>query len=213
MTRGAFVTLEGGEGVGKSTNMALVTEVLRSQGFDVVATREPGGTELGERIRQLLLHGEHGPIGALTETLLMLAARSEHLDRVIRPALAAGRWVVCDRFTDATWAYQGGGRGVERQLLEQLTTAVQGDTVPDLTLLLDAPLDVGAARMIGRNPDNFERESRAFFERVRQAYLERAAREPNRVVIVDASQPLEAVQSEIRSRLTAFVQTFRGDRP
>ncbi len=210
MTRGAFVTLEGGEGVGKSTNVTFAADVLREHGLDVVVTREPGGTPLGEEIRRLLLDADDGGVTPETETLLMFAARSEHLARVIRPALAAGRWVVCDRFVDASWAYQGGGRGVAPQLLEQLTAAVQGDTVPDLTLLLDAPVEVGAARISARKPDRFEREDRAFFTRVREAYLARAAREPARFAVVDAARPLEAVQTDIRARLDAFVGAFRG---
>src|SRR5690606_19026755 len=163
-----------------------------------------------EEIRRLLLDADDGGVTPETETLLMFAARSEHLARVIRPALAAGRWVVCDRFVDASWAYQGGGRGVAPQLLEQLTAAVQGDTVPDLTLLLDAPVEVGAARISARKPDRFEREDRAFFTRVREAYLARAAREPARFAVVDAARPLEAVQTDIRARLDAFVGAFRG---
>lgn len=212
MRRGAFVTLEGGEGVGKSTNAAFVAGILRERGLAVVTTREPGGTELGEQIRAWVLHGEHGALSAEVETLLMFAARSAHLDHVIRPALAAGSWVVCDRFTDATWAYQGGGRGADRRLLEQLTATVQRDTAPDLTLLLDAPLEVAAERQAGRAPDHFERESQAFFARVRETYLERAAREPARFALIDAAQPIAAVQAQIRARLESFAQSFEGPR-
>jgi dTMP kinase len=201
MMRGAFITLEGIEGVGKSTNMAFVATTLRARGLDVVTTREPGGTPFGEQIRTWILDGDHGQLSAEVETLLMFAARAQHLEHVIRPALAAGRWVVCDRFTDATFAYQGGGRNANWDLLRALRSEIQRGIEPDLTLLLDAPLDVGRARIASRAPDHFEREQRPFFERVRAAYLRLASEEPTRVQIVDAAQPLPEVQRQIAAAL------------
>ncbi len=207
--RGAFVTLEGGEGVGKSTNLAFVAEVLRAAGRDVLTTREPGGTPLGERIRNWILEGDHGRLSAEVEALLMFAARAHHLEHVIRPALAAGRWVVCDRFTDATFAYQGGGRGASPGLLRSLHAEVQQGIEPDLTLLLDAPLEVGSGRIAARVPDHFEREQRPFFERVRNAYLKLAAENPVRIRIVDAARPLSAVQTDIAAELDALITRFQ----
>jgi dTMP kinase len=206
---GAFITLEGGEGVGKSTNLAFVAAVLRAAGHEVVTTREPGGTPLGERVRSWVLEGDHGSLSAEVETLLMFAARAQHLDKVVRPALAAGRWVVCDRFTDATFAYQGGGRGASTSLLRSLRAEVQHGLEPDLTLLLDAPLEVGAARIAARTLDHFEREARDFFERVRAAYLDLAAAAPQRIKVIDAAQPLESVQS----RISAALEVLIGSRP
>jgi dTMP kinase len=210
MTRGAFITLEGGEGVGKSTNLEFVATSLRGLGLDVITTREPGGTPLGERVRSWILEGDHGRLSAEVEALLMFAARAHHLDRVIRPALTVGRWVVCDRFTDATFAYQGGGRGANRALLNSLRAEIHAGLEPDLTLLLDAPLDVGATRMAARTLDHFEREQRPFFERVRTAYLELAAQEPDRIKVVDAARPLAAVQQQIAAQLQALVPRMRS---
>lgn len=206
--RGAFVTLEGGEGVGKSTNLAFIATYLESRGVTVLTTREPGGTPLGETIRHWILHGDHGALSAEVETLLMFAARAQHLDAVIRPAIAAGKWVVCDRFTDATFAYQGGGRGADRRLLDALETAVQRGLEPDLTLLLDAPPDVGRLRITARAPDHFERERGPFFERVRSAYLDRAQREPRRIKIIDAAAALERVQSDMLRELDTLLEAF-----
>lgn len=203
---GAFISLEGIEGVGKSTNLAFTAEIVRRAGFDVVTTREPGGTRLGEQIRDWILHGDHGQLSAEVEALLMFAARSRHLDEVIRPALAAGRWVICDRFSDATFAYQGGGRGASRALLEALKTEIQKGLEPDLTLLLDAPLDVGTSRIGDRSPDHFERERRPFFERVRAAYRSLAAEHPHRIAVIDAALPLAEVQKQIEARVQALVQ-------
>ena len=174
---GAFVTLEGTEGVGKSTSLAYLEQTLLTAGQRVVVTREPGGTPLGEQIRHWVLEDDHANLSAEIETLLMFAARAQHLDEVIRPALAAGAWVLCDRFTDATIAYQGGGRGAAAGLLESLKGAIQGDLEPDLTFLFDAPVEVGLARIADREPDNFERENHAFFDRVR-----RRLREPGRTL-------------------------------
>jgi dTMP kinase len=206
--RGAFITLEGGEGVGKSTNVAFVADYLRTRGMDVVTTREPGGTPLGETIRSWILDGEHGELSAEVEALLMFAARARHLDVAIRPALAAGKWVVCDRFTDATFAYQGSGRGAELQLLEALEAGVQRGLQPDLTLLLDAPLDVGRRRIVARKPDHFEREQQPFFERVRRGYLDRAERHAARIRIVDAERALDGVQRAIAAELDALMRRF-----
>lgn len=203
--RGAFITLEGTEGVGKSTNLAFVASTLQARGRDVVTTREPGGTELGERVRGWILDGDHGALSPEVEALLMFAARAHHLERVIRPALDAGRWVVCDRFTDATFAYQGGGRGGDVRLLETLESAVQRGLVPDLTLLLDAPLEIGRQRIASRKPDHFEREAQPFFVRVRDAYLQLAARHPDRIKVIDAAQPVAAVQAQIAAHLGALL--------
>jgi dTMP kinase len=206
--RGAFITLEGGEGVGKSTNLAFVAEYLSARGVDVLTTREPGGTPLGEKIRSWILEGEHGPLSAEVEALLMFAARARHLETVIRPALTEGQWVVCDRFTDATFAYQGSGRGAEPRLLESREAGVQREIDPDLTLLLDAPLDIGRRRIAARRLDHFEREDQPFFERVRQGYLERAARYPARIKIVDAAPALDGVQRAIAAELDVLLSRF-----
>jgi dTMP kinase len=208
--RGAFITLEGGEGVGKSTNLAFIADTLRSAGHDVVTTREPGGTPLGECVRAWILEGDHGRLSAEVEALLMFAARAQHIEQVIRPALAAGRWVVCDRFTDATFAYQGGGRGASLSLLHGLRAEVQQGLEPDLTLLLDAPLEVGSDRIAARVPDHFEREQRPFFERVRNTYLQLAAENPARIKIIDAAQPLAAVQRQIAAELDSLAARFRA---
>lgn len=205
MKRGAFISLEGVEGVGKSTNVAFTAELVRQAGYDVVATREPGGTPLGERVREWILTGDHGALSPEVEALLMFAARARHLDTVIRPALAAGRWVVCDRFTDASIAYQGGGRGASRTLLDALKVEIQKGLDPDLTLLLDAPLDVGASRIGDRTPDHFEREQRPFFERVRAAYLALAAQYPERIKVIDAAMPLPQVQRQIEAEIAALL--------
>jgi dTMP kinase len=178
---------------------------VRQAGYDVVATREPGGTPLGERVREWILTGDHGALSPEVEALLMFAARARHLDTVIRPALAAGRWVVCDRFTDASIAYQGGGRGASRTLLDALKVEIQKGLDPDLTLLLDAPLDVGASRIGDRTPDHFEREQRPFFERVRAAYLALAAQYPERIKVIDAAMPLPQVQRQIEAEIAALL--------
>ena len=213
MTLGAFISLEGVEGVGKSTNVAFTAEAVRRAGHDVVTTREPGGTALGERVREWILNGDHGKLSAEIETLLMFAARARHLDEVIRPALAAGRWVVCDRFTDATITYQGGGRGASRTLLDALKTEIQKGLEPDLTLLLDAPLEVGASRIGDRKPDHFEREQRPFFERVRAAYLALAAQYPQRIKMIDAAVPLAQVQAQIEAHVAALVRSKASNEP
>lgn len=207
MAHGFFITVEGGEGAGKSTMLAFMRDWLAKAGHDVVVTREPGGTALGERVRDILLHARELHMTAETEALLMFAARAEHLERVIRPALDAGKTVLCDRFTDATYAYQGGGRGLPAERIAQLEAWVQGALRPNLTLLLDVPVDVGLKRANQRSePDRFEREQQEFFERVRAAYLERARREPQRLRVIDASRTPAEVQQQIADVLGAFTR-------
>ncbi|MGD8832811.1 MAG: dTMP kinase, partial [Pseudomonadales bacterium] len=169
---GRFITLEGGEGVGKSTNLEVVVKRVEAAGHPVLTTREPGGTPLAEEIRDLFLEVRAEPVAGITELLLIFAARAQHLETVIRPALAAGTWVVCDRFTDATYAYQGGGRGLSTSKIEALETLVQGTLQPDLTLYLDVPVNVGQARIANRAHDRMEREAVAFYEAVRAVYLD-----------------------------------------
>lgn len=202
--RGLFITLEGGEGAGKSTQLEAVKNWLQEQGHAVVVTREPGGTELGEQIRQILLHHTDG-MTVETEALLMFAARAEHLAQVIEPALASGKIVVCDRFTDATYAYQGGGRGLAPARIAELEQWVQGSLRPDLTIVFDIAVDAGLRRAAKRGtPDRFEREQRAFQERVRQAYLARAEREPKRIRVVDASLG----KAEVTKAVIAILRDF-----
>jgi dTMP kinase len=198
VAQGLFITVEGGEGAGKSTMLEFIARHLAGRGHRVRVTREPGGTELGERVRELLLHRHELAISPEAETLLMFAARSEHLTRVIRPALAHGETVLCDRFTDATYAYQGGGRGVAEARIAALEDWVQGQLRPHLTLLLDVPVAVGLERAGARSaPDRFEREQQAFFERVRAAYLARAVREPHRIRVIDTAAAVESVQQQL----------------
>lgn len=200
--RGRFVTIEGIEGVGKSTQAGLIARYLRDAGLPVVETREPGGTEVGEGIREILLRPGPTPMDAETELLLMFAARAEHIARVVAPALAGGAWVVCDRFTDASYAYQGGGRGIPPARIAVLEDFVQGKLMPDLTILLDAPLDVALARTRGRGrADRFELEGPGFFEAVRAAYLERARCDPRRIRVIDASLTMDEVAAAIRNEL------------
>lgn len=206
--RGALITVEGGEGVGKSSSLATIQAFLESRGLQVHVTREPGGTSLGEAVRSWILEGEHGALSAKVETLLMFAARAEHIDKVIRPAIDRGTWVVCDRFTDATFAYQGGGRGADSAFLESLASVVQDGLEPDLTILLDAPVEIGLGRIAERPHDHFERETTAFFERVRRAYLELADGHPNRIRTVDASASPSRVKQAIEHELDAFCSRF-----
>ena len=203
---GRFITLEGIDGAGKSTHLAFLAQRVEADGHVVVATREPGGTAFGEKLRALLLHE---PMTHDSEALLMFAARREHLERVIRPALARGDWVLCDRFTDATYAYQGGGHGVPFARIRELEQWIHGDCQPDLTLLFDVPPAVSRARLDqaqvgGRDLDKFEREEGAFFARVRAAYLDRAAAEPRRFRIVDSSRPVATVRAELEAHLKAL---------
>ena len=207
--RGRFITVEGGEGVGKSTNIDVLREWLESQGIACVFTREPGGTALAEQIRNLLLNTREETVQPITELMMMFAARAQHIAHVIEPALSKGRWVVCDRFTDASFAYQGGGRGLSEDWIEQLQTLVQGALRPDLTLLLDAPVGVGMARASKRGSlDRFEREQQAFFERVRQSYLQRAAAEPQRFRIVDTDRSPETIASDIQTVMADFLEAL-----
>jgi dTMP kinase len=202
MSKGRFITLEGSEGVGKSTNLEFVHQRLLAAGKRVIVTREPGGTGIGEQIRALLLDPDNKAMGSDCELLLMFAARAQHLQEVILPAIARGDWVLCDRFTDATYAYQGGGRGIDAQRIAGLEAWVQGALRPDLTLLLDIPVAIGLARAGERGAlDRFEREQLAFFERVRQSYLDQAAAQPQRYRVIDAAQPLDAVQARIATVL------------
>ena len=204
--RGLFITLEGIEGVGKSTQLTRVAECLRRRGRDVVVTREPGGTDLGEQIRGVLLDNRHDGMAADTELLLMFAARAEHIARLVEPALAGGKDVVCDRFTDATYAYQGGGRGLAPDRIAVLETFVQGRLRPDLTLLLDMAVAPALARSSKRGAaDRFESEAVAFFERVREVYLARARAEPGRFRLIDAGGSMEAVAGEIESALAGVL--------
>lgn len=204
MTAGRFITLEGIEGAGKSTVARIVCDWLKARGITVRLTREPGGTPLAERVRQVVLERGSEQLLPATETLLMFAARGIHLENLIRPALAAGEWVVCDRFTDATRAYQGAGRGVSSELIETLATEVQGDLQPDCTLLLDLPPAVGLARARQRSglaADRFEAEKEEFFDRVRAAYLQLAKAEPDRITVIDASVELPLVESRVKAAL------------
>lgn len=208
---GLFITLEGPEGAGKSTNREYLAERLREQGVDVLLTREPGGTPLAERIRELLLASSDEPMAADTELLLVFAARAQHLQQVIRPALARGSVVLCDRFTDATYAYQGGGRGLSTARIAQLEQFVQGELRPDLTLIFDLPVEVGLARAAARGRlDRFEQEQRSFFESVRHAYLARAEQSPPRYRVLDAGQSLAQVQADIDALLPSLLEACRG---
>jgi len=200
--KGKFITVEGIEGVGKTTNIDFIHQQLQAAGRNVVLTREPGGTPLGEAIRGLLLDPAYTGMDSTCELQLMFAARAEHLAKVVWPALEQGQWVLCDRFTDATYAYQGGGRGIDTEVIARLEQLVQGDFRPDLTLLLDVPVEIGLARASKRGAlDRFEQEKVEFFERVRAAYLEMAERSPERYRIIDASEPLEVVQRKLAAIL------------
>ena len=208
---GLFITLEGPEGAGKSTNPEYLAERLRAAGIEVVLTREPGGTPLAERIREVLLTPGEEVMNADTELLLVFAARAQHLATVIRPALARGAVVLCDRFTDSTYAYQGAGRGLSLERIEALERFVQGELRPDLTLVFDLPVDVGLARASARGRlDRFEQEGQAFFQKVRQAYLTRAAAAPQRYCLVDAAQPLARVQQSLDALLPQLLERARG---
>jgi dTMP kinase len=203
---GRFITLEGIDGAGKSTHIPWLAEQIAARGHAVVATREPGGTPLGEALRELVLRQ---PMAHESETLLMFAARREHLERVIRPALARGHWVLCDRFTDATHAYQGGGHGVPGERIRELEQWIHGDCQPELTFLFDVPTEVSRARLqdaqaSGRELDKFEREAGTFFERVRSAYLERVASDPRRFRVIDSTRPLAVVRDELAAHLAAL---------
>jgi dTMP kinase len=206
MARGRFITVEGGEGVGKSTNIDFLCDLVRLHSLKVLRTREPGGTPMAERIRELLL--EHGdePLPDTAELLLFFAARCLHVENLIRPALAAGTWVVCDRFTDTTRAYQGAARGLDRERIETLASWVHPNLAPDLTLLLDASDAVGLRRAERRGvADRMEAEAQRFHGKVREAYLQRAAAEPDRFVVIDASRALADVQADIERAMQRFL--------
>lgn len=209
MHRGRLITLEGIEGVGKSTHLKFICERLRARGFTVIETREPGGTPEADEIRATLLKVRGGAFEPMAELLLMFAARALHVDRLIRPALTAGTWVVCDRFTDASYAYQGGGRGIPAARIAQLERLVLKGLKPDLTLLLDARTEVGMTRVRERGGlDRFEQERDEFFKRVRRVYLARARHEPRRIVTVDAGRGLSEVQTEIGAVLDARLRRW-----
>jgi dTMP kinase len=209
-TPGRFITLEGIEGAGKSSQMAAIRATLEALGLRVVLTREPGGAAIAERVRQVLLDPKNRDMSADAELLLVFAARAEHMDKTIRPALARGDWVVCDRFTDATYAYQGGGRGLDPARIAFLEQFVQGELRPDLTLVFDLPVSLGLARAGKRSaPDRFEGETLRFFEGVRATYLARARAEPVRIRLVDASPPLEAVTQAVTATILAFMDPYR----
>ena len=202
MNRGKFISFEGVDGAGKSTHVDAACDWLRAQGHTVVSTREPGGTPLGERLRELLLHE---PMHLETEALLMFAARREHIEQVIRPALARGDWVISDRFTDASFAYQGGGRGLSLSKLEALEQWVHADLQPDLTLLFDVPLEVARERLSsGRALDKFETEKDDFFQRVRDVYLMRAYSFPERIKLIDSTRPTAEVSAQVEKSVAAL---------
>ena len=203
MNSGRFITIEGLEGVGKSTNLILVETLIKEQGFDVLVTREPGGTVTGERIRAILLDKEEQKMTAMTELLLMFAARRQHVEQVIEPALASGVWVISDRFTDSSYAYQGGGRQLGSQIIAELEGYVLGDFSPDLTIVLDLDVSTSLARATsGSEADRFESEHQVFFERVRQVFLDRASGDRYRVI--DTGQTIDQVRAEIRQVIEAF---------
>ncbi len=205
-TRGKFITLEGTEGVGKSTNLQFIQQFLEQRGLPLLVTREPGGTPLAEQIRELLLAKRQEQVNELAELLLVFAARAQHFHTVIQPALEKGTWVLCDRFTDATYAYQGGGRGLSLDCISTLETLVQGEQRPDLTIILDVDVEVGLGRAGERGEaDRFESEAVEFFERVRAAYRTRASQAPEHYVTVDAGVPLDKVQHQLAYVLRHFI--------
>jgi len=204
--RGRFITVEGIEGVGKSTNMAFIASALESNKIPYVMTREPGGTALAEEIRSLVLSERQESVTAITELLLMFAARAQHIEHFIKPHLEAGDWVLCDRFTDSSFAYQGGGREMDIGLLRQLEKSVQGNLSPDLVILLDLSVDRAMDRIRARSDnDRIDAESISFFNRVREAFLERARNNPDRYLVLDASPGIELVQESLRKGLESFI--------
>jgi len=204
---GLFITLEGSEGAGKSTNLEFIHDYLIKAGHKVLQTREPGGTPLSESIREMLLSHDYEGMDADTELLLVFAARAEHLKKVIIPALNRGETVLCDRFTDATYAYQGAGRGISLQRIADLETWVQGELRPDLTVFLDVPVEIGMKRASNRSaPDRFETEQMSFFDRIRQGYLQQSNNEPERYRVIDASTDLVGVQAQISTVLNQFLE-------
>ncbi len=209
---GRFITLEGTEGAGKSTNLEFIKAWLTQQNIDHVVTREPGGTEIGEAIREVLLNKDFSAMQDDTELLLMFAARAQHLKEKILPAIAEGKWVISDRFTDATYAYQGAARGIGFERIAEIETWVQQGFQPDTTFVFDLPIEIGMARVASRGGeiDRFEQEKQAFFEKVRSAYLKRAEMSPNRYQVLDAAQPLEQVQAAISERLESMLGKVNG---
>lgn len=204
--RGKFITIEGQDGAGKSTNITVIEQFLANHKIDFVKSREPGGTPFGEIVREVLLNSGDDKIGATAELLLIFAARAQHIEQVIEPALAVGQWVLCDRFTDATFAYQGAGRGLSVDLIKQLQSSVQNKLRPDLTILLDLPVEVGVSRAGQRStPDRFEQQKHVFKQRVRDGYLQLASEQPQRVKVIDASQDLAAVANAIQVVLREFM--------
>lgn len=202
MSKAKFITFEGVDGAGKSTGLDWFADALRQRGIDLLVTREPGGTPLGEQLREILLNQ---PMHVETEAMLMFAARREHVEKVIRPALQRGTWVISDRFSDASFAYQGGGRGVPLAKLEQLEQWVHGDLQPDLTLLFDIPIEVARQRLSNNvSLDRFEQEKGEFFERVRQAYLARVAKSPQRITVIHAEKSLKEVQQELAKMVASL---------
>lgn len=209
--RGRFITVEGTEGAGKSSNIDFIRRQLEARGIDVVLSREPGGTPLAEEIRALLLSPRDERVCEDAELLLMFAARAQHIAALIRPALARGSWVLCDRFTDATFAYQGGGRGVDVERIRLLESLVQGTLRPDCTFLLDLPVEIGLERARKRSlPDRFEQEKRAFFERVRASYLQRVDAEPERFALIDAALDIEQVRQQLLPHLDRLQAQCHG---
>ena len=207
--RGKFITIEGTEGVGKTTNIQFIESWMKSNNLAYATTREPGGTPLAEQIRELLLAPREESVCSTAELLLMFAARAQHLNQLIEPMLAEGAWVLCDRFTDATYAYQGAGREMRDDLISELEMLVQGSLRPDLTLILDIPVELGLQRAGERStPDRFELERVEFFQRVRNRYLQIASDNPRRCVVIDASRPLDAVQQQIETALTNFMESL-----
>jgi dTMP kinase len=210
-TLGLFITFEGTEGVGKSTQIQLLADCLRKWGAPVTLTREPGGTPLGNEIRTLLLSHQHDSMTSMTELLLVFASRAQHLEQVVFPALRAGYYVLCDRFTDATYAYQGAGRGLDITVIRQLEQLVQSDFRPDYTIILDAPPQLGLERAKQRgNLDRIEQEKIDFFERVRQSYLSQAAAMPDRYHVIDATQSIDRIHHDIVQKLCPELGSYRS---
>lgn len=207
--RGRFITIEGVEGVGKSTNIDFVQSLLDQHNIAYVSSREPGGTPLAEKIRDLLLDKSHQEMTSITELMLMFSSRVQHVEVLVEPSLKKGTWVVCDRFTDSTYAYQGGGRGVDEGLIKQVDDLALNGYKPDITLLLDLPVEIGLSRAEQRGElDRFESESKTFFENVRNGFLRRAEAEPERFIVVDASQPIEQVQNDIKLAMQGVIQKW-----
>jgi dTMP kinase len=205
MTNGKFITVEGGDGVGKSTQISLIYEFLQKKGLQVKLTREPGGTEIGEMIRNWILYGEHDQLNLTTEASLMFAARAYHVDHIIRPSIENGIWVVSDRFTDATYAYQGYAKGLNIEVIETLEKTSINDFKPHMTFLLDSEIDLSRERMKDRTLDYFEREDDSFYHKIREGYLKLANANKERIKIIDASQSIENVNAEINSYLESLI--------